>query len=89
MLTASRKGAYASMRLKPDVNLTDFLIAVGKCTGEVTFTTPEGDLLNLKSILSRYVFVAAVFHPELLADGSVICRNPADIEFLHDFVVSS
>lgn len=77
------------MRLRPDVDLANFLIAVGKCTGEVTFTTPEGDFLNLKSILSRYVFVAAILHPELLTDGSVICRNPSDIELLRDFVVLS
>lgn len=77
------------MRLKPDVDLTEFLIAVSKCKGEVSFATPEGNLLNLKSVLSRYVFVAAVLHPELLTDGSVVCVDPADTELLRDFVVSS
>lgn len=77
------------MRIKSNVNLAEFLIAVENCKGEVLFTTQDGDILNLKSVLSRYVFVVAVKHPELLADGTVICRKPEDTELLRKFITAS
>lgn len=77
------------MHLKSDIDLTEFLIAVSSCNGDVLFTTPDGDLLNLKSTLSRYVFVTAAMHPEMLSDGSIICKKQEDVESLHAFVTLS
>ena len=67
-----------TMRLKENIDLAQFLMAVSTCKGEVSFTTAEGDVLNLKSALSRYVFVVAMRHPELLENGQVVCETAED-----------
>lgn len=76
------------MKLTENCNLPAFLRAADCCAGEVTFQTPEGDVLNLKSQLSKYVFLAAAASPEmrLLAEGEVFCGNPADEALLAEFV---
>ena len=48
------------MRLKNDVNLVDFLNQVQKCKYDVYMETVEEDKLNLKSVLSQYLFVVLV-----------------------------
>ena len=48
------------MKLKADVSLPEFLRKANLCEGDVFFETPEGDCLNIKSQLSKYVFLAAV-----------------------------
>lgn len=77
------------MRLKDDIDLAQFLNAVSTCKGEVTFNTAEGDILNLKSALSRYVFVVAVRQPELLENGQVVCETAEDAAGLTDYVIMS
>ena len=48
------------MRLKKDVSTVNFINRVEQCTGEVIYETAEGDRLNLKSQLSKYLFLVAV-----------------------------
>ncbi len=42
--------------LRHQIEPVHFLKAVNRCRGEVVLTTGEGDCLNLKSTLSRYIF---------------------------------
>ena len=70
------------MKLKSSVDLIAFLKDVKRCRGEVTFHTPEGDHLNLKSMLSLYIFSAAAGNTAILEKGDVACADPEDEKLL-------
>jgi len=74
------------MRLKDNVSPSDFLQRVDQCAGEVLYKTSEGDVLNLKSQLSKYLFLIAVNAPETaaLCHGEIICEQD-DYEILSSF----
>lgn len=48
------------MRLRKEIEITDFLAAVKKSKGEVWLQSKYGDRYNLKSTLSCYVAIAAM-----------------------------
>ncbi|WP_455501345.1 hypothetical protein [Gemmiger sp.] len=66
------------MKFRNEVDLSAFLEAAQQCRGEVLFCTPEGDKLNLKSTLSKYLFAALAGNEELLQKGSIVCTDPQD-----------
>ena len=74
------------MKLKANINYTDFLLQARKCQGDISFHSKDGDQLNLKSILSQYVFVTAAITSNLVLDGNVICENDADYKIICEFV---
>lgn len=78
------------MKLKPNIRLVDFLQQVNLCHGEVRFETDEGDVLNLKSQISKYIFLAAVSQEgtgeELSLQGDVICDCQEDVSVLSAFL---
>ncbi len=73
------------MRLKETVDLSAFLEAAEKCFGDVFFHTPEGDILNVKSLLSRYV-VVSVCKPGELQRARVVCTSDEDYYILSDYL---
>lgn len=73
------------MNLRADVNLSDFFRAVHACQNEVLFETPEGDRFDLKSILSQFVFTAAMAGP-LRESGGHLTYNKADEPLLAPFL---
>lgn len=63
-------------------NITDvdsFFDAVKKCEGDVYLTTPEGDRLNLKSNLTKYVAMTTLFQSSIIEEMDLELTNPADI----------
>lgn len=74
------------MRLKNAVSPAEFLQCVDQCAGEVLYKTSEGDILNLKSQLSKYLFLVAVNAPETAAlrRGEITC-SADDSEILKPF----
>ena len=73
------------MRLKNDVNLVDFLNQVQKCKYDVYMETVEEDKLNLKSVLSQYLFVVLVEQKDVW-DYRRITYEEADREILDDYL---
>lgn len=75
------------MKLQKEVSLSDFMRAVRQCRGEVCFKTTEGDMLNLHSTLSAYIFMAAASDTArgYLLDGEVACADAADELLLAPF----
>ena len=61
------------MTLTSHTDFAAFLEAVQQCRGEVLFCTREGDKLNLKSTLSKYLFAALAGNEELLRKGKIVC----------------
>ena len=48
------------MKLRKEIEITDFLTAVKAAKGEVWLESDQGDKYNLKSTLSRYVAIGAL-----------------------------
>lgn len=74
------------MKLKPTADIPSFLHAVKYCQDEVYFTTPEGDVLNLKSILSQFVFAAVISGDMQELSGTINLQNPQDAQCLAEFL---
>lgn len=70
------------MTIKEFTDIPTFLNQVKVCRGDVFFKTDEGDSLNLKSVLSTYVFAVLMHNPELIQNGKVICEDERDYELL-------
>lgn len=75
------------MKLKNGVSFADFLNQVDQCEGEVFYKTIEGDQLNLKSQLSKYLFLVATNAPEhaSLSDGEILFSE-TDYELLKEYL---
>lgn len=70
------------MKIKTGINYIDFLNEVQKCSGEVLYRTTGGDCLNLKSLLSKFLFVSTAINSDLIQDGEVTCKIPDDYSIL-------
>ena len=71
--------------LKPKIRMADFILAAGHCEGNVTFETRDGDVLNLKSELCKYIFLAVSLDSKYLESGKISC-SPQDAFLLADYV---
>lgn len=77
------------MTIKEYTDIPAFLSQVKSCSGDIFFKTDEGDSLNLKSVLSTYVFAVLMNTPELIQNGKVICEDERDYELLQPYLSSS
>lgn len=77
------------MKLNPNPDLPAFLLQADLCTGDVVYMTPEGDRLNLKSQLSKYIFLAAANAESAVAllSGNIMCSKPEDLEILQPYLI--
>ena len=73
------------MKLNANINIPAFLQAVQTCRGEVCLVTEEGDKLNLKSVLSQFVFAAVIAGKLQNFEGFITVQNPQDEALLRDF----
>lgn len=73
------------MRLRENIEISVFLAATEKCSGDVFFHTPEGDILNVKSLLSRYV-VVSVCEPGKLQKARIVCTDEEDYSVLSEYL---
>lgn len=76
------------MKIREEIDYMDFLTQVKKCRGEVVFKSDEGDVLNLKSVLSQYVFAAVMSSGELISRGEIVCEDEADYTVLSYFLIN-
>lgn len=72
--------------LSPD-KLNKFFEVVDTCEGKVELVTGEGDRLNLKSALCKYVAFANILVNADIPEIEVICYNPNDTLKLITFLV--
>ena len=77
------------MRLKENAKLVEFLQCTKQCAGEVYFKSAEGDILNLKSQLSQYIFLAALVSENIryLPEGEIECQYEADYALLSPYLI--
>lgn len=75
-----------SMHLKIDTTISTFLNDVKKCKDTVYYETQEGDILNLSSALSQFVFCIIAAQPQYWKTGIVRCKNEDDYVFLEKYL---
>ena len=66
----------------------ELLNAARLAEGDVWFTTAEGDKLNLKRLLCKYVFLAAADDPQrgMFSRGKIVCDVESDYDLLRDYM---
>lgn len=74
------------MKIKKNIDVAAFLESVRKCEGNVYFKTIEGDMLNLKSLLSQYILVSIIDNDELMENGVIDCSKGADVAILEQYL---
>ena len=74
------------MNLKEDCNMGDFIEAAKDCVGEVFFHSAEGDIINLKSLLSQYVLSSIACKSGLLKNAHIVCTQDEDYAKLAEFL---
>ncbi len=74
------------MKLKEGIDMSVFMEAAKECTGEIFFHSAEGDIINLKSLISQYVLASIIRRPGLLDDGQIVCTQDEDYQKLADFL---
>ena len=67
-------------------NVEGFLKTVGECKGTVELVTKEGDRLNLKSELTKYVALTSFFKDSKIPEMEVILSEPDDAVKIINFL---
>ncbi len=73
------------MRLKKDIDIVNFMKEVSECEGNVFFESPE-DKIDLKSVLSQYVFISILNNKKLMESGTIRCESSDDFEHLASYL---
>lgn len=76
------------MKLRKDIDIVLFLKEARKCSEDVFLETEEGDRLNLKSVLSQYIFAAIAENREISEESRIICSED-DVKILEKYLVFS
>lgn len=74
------------MKLKKNVDLNQFWEVARKCEGDVFLQTAEGDILNLKSLLSQYTVMSIMGHNNVLENAQVVCVQEENYQKLAEFL---
>lgn len=65
-----------------------FFEVVNKCKGTVELVTAEGDRLNLKSQLTKYVALTKLFADNMIPEMEIVAHDPEDVNRLLEYMVS-
>ena len=74
------------MKLYNIRNIDKFFKVIEECKGKVELVTGEGDRLNLKSKLCRYVALAEAFSNDNIPEMEIVCYEAEDTDRLLDFM---
>ena len=76
------------MKLKNITDVEEFFEVIDQCKGTVELVSPEGDRINLKSKLSQYLSLAAIFSNGYIKELDVVAHDTEDVERLLQFMIS-
>jgi hypothetical protein len=74
------------MKLMNLTNIDGLFKVIDSCSGKVELVTTEGDRLNLKSQLSKYVALANVFTDFKIDELELVAYEKEDIDKLINFM---
>ena len=69
-----------------NIDVTAFLAVLDTCEGNVYLVTKEGDRLNLKSELTKYVALTSFFKDSKIPEMEVILSEPDDAVKIINFL---
>lgn len=72
--------------LKSDVDIAQFLLTTAKCAGDVYFCTKNGDQLDLKSELMRFVFASQMRNEGFLYESTIRLADENDLKIIAAYV---
>lgn len=72
-------------QIREQIDISLFLNIISEQCGDVYYISREGDQLNLKSELCKYIFAIVYSKQELLLNGELLCSKSEDYETLKDF----
>lgn len=75
------------MKVQNIKDVEKFFKVVGECEGKVELVTNEGDRLNLKSQLTKYVAIANFFSDGTVKELEIVAYEPKDIDKLVNYMV--
>lgn len=75
------------MKIMNIENTDRFLQRLQECKGDVWLTTPEGDRLNLKSMLCVMVLTAGLLKKPLFGEMELTFSEPSDANVMIDFMM--
>lgn len=75
------------MKIQHITDIDGFVKVVRDCKGKVELVTGEGDRLNLKSRLCRYVSLDKLFTDGNIEELEVIAAEPEDVTRIVDFLM--
>lgn len=76
------------MKLYNIQNIPQFFSMVDKCKGKVELVTSQGDRLNLKSNLCKYVSFSEIFNDNDLKEVELIFSEPEDSNLLINYLMN-
>lgn len=74
------------MIIRDKETLLAFLQAIKECKGEVIYLSGEGDRLNLKSVLSQFLFSSVFLDNPSLLNGKLSCEREEDLALLQPYL---
>lgn len=74
------------MRLKEGIDINSFMAVAEKCSGQIFLHTAEGDILNLRSMLTQYVLLSFLYNKAALKDSQVVCTQDEDYQLLKEYL---
>ena len=72
------------------MNISDpekFFEVINECKGTVELVTQEGDRLNLKSQLTKYVALTKLFADNAIPEKEIVAHDPEDVNRLLEYMV--
>lgn len=73
-------------------NITDvekFLDTIKKCKGSVELVSQQGDRLNLKSELTKYLAITKLFNDNtFINEMELVASDPEDVQTLMNYMAS-
>ncbi len=85
----NRKREEKKMKVMNIDNPEKFFEVVNQCKGTVELVTKEGDRLNLKSQLTKYVALTKLFADNAIPEMELVAHDPEDVNRLLDYMVNS
>lgn len=69
-------------------NPEKFLDVIKQCKGEVELVSKQGDRLNLKSELTKYIAITQLFTDKaIISEMELIASEPEDVMLLMDYMM--
>lgn len=83
-----RQNGGEKMKIYNIQNPEKFLEVIKQCKGNVELVSKEGDHLNLKSELTKYLALSKLFADNtLINDLELVASDPDDVKFLLEYMM--